>query len=145
MLKVMLLTSWVLMKWLSMNKKYAKILADSKTLMENMDSDVFLDKFLELQKQNKVTNMKYVVMTNGCGAFGSGDGKNEAIDNAMKWLEPDDESRIVDVEVVGSRVRDASIYVVKCPDEYFNYVISDGSSCYYDKDKGLICDVVIYD
>lgn len=33
-----------------MNKKYEAILKSAKDLLENMDTDVFLDKFLELQE-----------------------------------------------------------------------------------------------
>lgn len=83
--------------------------------------------------------MKYLVMMNGCGAFGYGDGKNEAIDKAMRYIDEDSEI-IVDVEYDGKCVGDASIYVVECPDdELFQYAINDGSMCYYDEKLKKLC------
>lgn len=83
--------------------------------------------------------MKYVVMMNGCSAFGWGDCKQSAISNAMKYIDEGSEI-IVDVSLDDSRIFDATIYVVACPDiELFEYAINDGTSCYYDQKTKKLC------
>lgn len=83
-----------------MNKRYEAMLKSAKDLLENMDTDVFLDKFLELQEQATGPNIdefmsstsildSFSITKDSCTSYG-------AYENIHSYISVDTVNNILD-------------------------------------------------